>query len=236
MKLTVEIEEFNGPFDLLLHLIKKENINIVDISILKITEQYLEYINKYKDNLDITSEYLVIASELIELKSKILLPNKDIEVIEEIEEAKQDLVNRLKEYEKYKEITNDFKNLEIQRKEYYIKEPTYNELNISIKPKLDDDITLQDLTNAFTKYLQRLELEKPVTTKVTNKEYSVELRSIEIKNILKNKKQVKFIDLFNEYNRSYIVVTFLSILQMAKNNELIINQTNNFEEIYIEEV
>ena len=236
MKLTVEIEEFNGPLDLLLHLIKKENINIVDISILKITEQYLEYINKYKDNLDITSEYLVIASELIELKSKILLPNKDIEVIEEIEEAKQDLVNRLKEYEKYKEITNDFKNLEIQRKEYYIKEPTYNELNISIKPKLDDDITLQDLTNAFTKYLQRLELEKPVTTKVTNKEYSVELRSIEIKNILKNKKQVKFIDLFNEYNRSYIVVTFLSILQMAKNNELIINQTNNFEEIYIEEV
>ena len=236
MKLTVEIEEFNGPLDLLLHLIKKENINIVDISILKITEQYLEYINKYKDNLDITSEYLVIASELIELKSKILLPNKDIEVIEEIEEAKQDLVNRLKEYEKYKEITNDFKKLEIQRKEYYIKEPTYNELNISIKPKLDDDITLQDLTNAFTKYLQRLELEKPVTTKVTNKEYSVELRSIEIKNILKNKKQVKFIDLFNEYNRSYIVVTFLSILQMAKNNELIINQTNNFEEIYIEEV
>ena len=236
MKLTVEIKEFNGPLDLLLHLIKKENINIVDISILKITEQYLEYINKYKDNLDITSEYLVIASELIELKSKILLPNKDIEVIEEIEEAKQDLVNRLKEYEKYKEITNDFKKLEIQRKEYYIKEPTYNELNISIKPKLDDDITLQDLTNAFTKYLQRLELEKPVTTKVTNKEYSVELRSIEIKNILKNKKQVKFIDLFNEYNRSYIVVTFLSILQMAKNNELIINQTNNFEEIYIEEV
>ena len=119
MKLTVEIEEFNGPLDLLLHLIKKENINIVDISILKITEQYLEYINKYKDNLDITSEYLVIASELIELKSKILLPNKDIEVIEEIEEAKQDLVNRLKEYEKYKEITNDFKNLETQRKKYY---------------------------------------------------------------------------------------------------------------------
>lgn len=236
MKLTVEIEEFNGPLDLLLHLIKKENINIVDISILKITEQYLEYINKYKDNLDITSEYLVIASELIELKSKILLPNKDIEVIEEIEEAKQDLVNRLKEYEKYKEITNDFKNLETQRKKYYTKEPTYNELNIDIKPKLDNDIKLEDLTNAFTKYLQRLELEKPVTTKVTNKEYSVETRSIEIKNILKNKKQVKFIELFNEYNRSYIVVTFLSILQMAKNNELIINQTNNFEEIYIEEV
>ena len=101
MEYEVKVNDFEGPLDLLLHLIKKENISIFDISIEEIIKQYLDYINKMKeDNLDITSEYLVMATELIELKSKMLLPNKTEEVEEEIEEATNDLINRLLEYDK----------------------------------------------------------------------------------------------------------------------------------------
>ena len=113
MKYEIKLSEFEGPLDLLLHLIKKDNINIFDISIKDITDQYLEYINKMKlEKLDVTSEYLVMAAELIELKSKLLLPNKTEEIEEEIEEATNNLIDRLVEYEKYKNMTSTFKELE----------------------------------------------------------------------------------------------------------------------------
>lgn len=233
MQYVVSLNDFNGPLDVLLHLVKKENIDIMEISILKICEQYLEFINKFKDNLDVASEYLVMAAELIEMKSKILLPNKSEEQEEEIIEEKLDLVNRLKSYEKYKEMTESFKDLESLRKQYFTKDPTYDELNIKFVPALDDNISIDDLTNAFTKYLTRLELEKPVTTKVTTKEYSLEKRTEEIKAIIKLKNKVSFEELFEKKDRSFIVVTFLAILTMAKNNEVSITQENNFENIYI---
>ena len=123
MEYEVKINEFEGPLDLLLHLVKKDNISIFDIKIEDIIKQYLDYINKLKEeNLDITSEYLVMASELIELKSKMLLPNKTEEIEEEIEEATNDLVNRLLEYDKYKNMTQEFKELEGIRSKLYTRE------------------------------------------------------------------------------------------------------------------
>ena len=123
MEYEVKINEFEGPLDLLLHLIKKENISIFDISIEQIIKQYLDYINKMnEENLDITSEYLVMATELIELKSKMLLPNKTEEIEEEIEEATNDLINRLLEYDKYKNMTEELRNLEIINSKIYTRE------------------------------------------------------------------------------------------------------------------
>ena len=184
-------------------------------------------------NLDISSEYLVMAAELIELKSKLLLPNKTEEIEEEIEEEKNDLINKLIEYEKYKNMTNTFKELESIRKEIYTRES--NELlQYTNNSNINYDIDLNDLVKAFQKFLQNRELSKPLNTRITKKEYSVNIRCNEIRNKLKNRKHVKFEELFDIISKEYVVVTFLAILSMAKKQEISINQTNNFNEIIIE--
>ena len=233
MEYEVKINEFEGPLDLLLHLIKKENINIFDISIEEIIKQYLDYINKMKEeNLDITSEYLVMASELIELKSKMLLPNKTEEVEDEIEEATNDLINRLLEYDKYKNMTNELRNLETIRSKIHTRE-SEELLNYANNDDIDYGIDLDDLVNAFQKFLEYKEMTKPLNTKIEKKEYSVDERCIEIRNKIKIKGSLNFEDLFEKVTKEYVVVTFLAILSMAKKQEISINQDNNFNNITI---
>lgn len=233
MEYEVKINEFEGPLDLLLHLIKKENINIFDISIEEIIKQYLDYINKMKEeNLDITSEYLVMASELIELKSKMLLPNKTEEVEDEIEEATNDLINRLLEYDKYKNMTSELRNLETIRSKIHTRE-SEELLNYANNDDIDYGIDLDDLVNAFHKFLEYKEMTKPLNTKIEKKEYSVDERCIEIRNKIKIKGSLNFEDLFETVTKEYVVVTFLAILSMAKKQEISINQDNNFNNITI---
>ncbi len=234
MEYNFKINDFEGPLDLLLHLIKTEDIDIFDISIEKITKQYLEYINHIKSqNLDISSEYLVMSAELIELKSKLLLPNKTEEIEEEIEEEKNNLINRLIEYEKYKNITDTFKELEQIRKEIYtrnsneILEYTNNYDNI------DYGIDLNDLIKAFENFLKNKELMKPLNTKITKKEYSVDIRCNEIRKKIKLQGKIKFEELFDIISKEYVVVTFLAVLSMAKKQEITINQEKNFDGIII---
>ena len=235
MKYEININEFQGPLDLLLHLIKQSNISIYDISIDEITKQYLSYISKMEElNLDIASEYLVMAAELIEMKSSSLLPKK-VEDEDELEEdPKERLINRLLEYEKYKNMTSTFKELEDFRKEVYTKEPD-NLLEFKENEEIDYGANLNDLIEAFSKFMEQKELEKPLNTKITNKEYSVNIRSKEIRNILKKRKKVNFIDLFDVITKEYIVITFLSILAMSRNQEIEIEQENNFNDIIIKE-
>ena len=234
MHYEVNIDEFSGPLDLLLHLIKKDNIDIYDISLEKITNEYLEYIRKMEEmNLDIASEYLVMASELIEYKSRSLLRQKDEDEIEE--DPKEELIKRLVDYKKYKEVTETFRNLENLRSDIYTKTPSnISEYDESLKN--DGLVSVDDLMEAFKKFLSRKEYEKPLNTKVTTKELSVSDRIVRIRDILKNKKEVNFIELFDEFSKKYVVVTFLSILEMSKNNEIVIMQENNFENIIIKGV
>lgn len=236
MTYEVTIDNFNGPLDLLLHLIKKENINIYDISIDEITKQYLNYIEKMEQmNLDIASEYLVMAAELIEMKSASLLPIEQAEDDEFEEDPKKKLIERLLEYEQYKNITETFKDLEAFRHEVYTKEPNnlldYQEEN----PNIDYGVDLNDLLKAFSKFLEQKELDKPLNTKISTKEYSVSKRSYEIKSILKERKRVNFIELFEVITKEYVVVTFLSILALSRKQEIEIEQENNFKDIIIKE-
>lgn len=237
MEYVIKIDEFEGPLDLLLHLIKEANIDIYDININEITEQYLEYINKWEElNIDIASSYLVMAATLIEIKSKALLPTKDKDSIDDEEEevSRETLINRLVEYQKYKEITKDFKVLESKRKNIYTKAPSKLNEMLDIKFVNDTDTTVDDLIEAFSKFLERKNMEKPITTKITSKEYSVKKKKHDIKKILLDKGKVEFSELFNVYNKSYVVVTFLSILELAKEEDVILSQEANFEKIYIE--
>ena len=234
MEYEFKINDFEGPLDLLLHLIKKENINIFDIKIEDIINQYLLFIEKMKEeNLDITSEYLVMSAELIELKSKMLLPNKNDEIEEEIEEETNDLINRLLEYDKYKNMTNEFRELEYIRSQIYTRE-SEELLNYSNNDEIDYGIDLDDLVNAFKKFLEYKESTKPLNTKIEKKEYSVGKRCQEIRNKIKEKGIIKFDELFEIVTKEYVVITFLAILSLAKKQEISINQDKNFNNITIE--
>lgn len=237
MEYKIDLPVFEGPLDLLLHLIKQDNIDIMDISIDKITKQYLDYINLMEElNLDIASEYLVMAAELIEMKSSTLLPQSNEETEDEYEEdPRQKLINRLLEYKYYKESTEIFNELEEKRKEIFTKEISEMDEFIDDNEKANIDATMEDLLNAFQKFLENKENLKPLKTKITNKEYSVSKRCIEIKDILRKKKKVSFKEIIESYTKEYIVVTFLAILSMCKKEQIQIEQENNFNEIIIKE-
>ena len=235
MNYSIKIDAFEGPLDLLLHLIKEKNVDIYDISIEEITKSYLDYINKMEElNINIASSYLVMAAELMEIKSKSLLPKVENEEDNEEEEvSRENLINKLVEYKKYKEMTEVFKELEINRNNIYIKPP--ENINNYVNNEIyNEEIEMDKLVEAMKNFLNRKELEKPLKTKITNREYSVKERKNSIKNILKNKKRVEFTELFEEYNKSYIAVTFLSVLELAKEHELKISQDKNFDNIFIE--
>ena len=232
------IGDFEGPLDLLLHLIKKSKMEIFDIEISEITNQYIKYINEMSDlNLDIASEYLVMASELIEMKSRKLLPKMYEEDEEEEEENPEEVLKkRLIEYKKYKESTSVFRNLEENRNAYYTKAPESLKKYSNEKLENDGSVGVLDLLDAFQKLLERQQLNKPLNTKIARRELSVKERVVKIRDILRVKKKVNFVELFDDFSKPYVVVTFLSVLEMAKSKEIIIKQDNNFSDIYLERV
>lgn len=237
MEYCIKINEFEGPLDLLLHLVKESNIDIYDININEVTAQYLDYIHKMEElNIDVASEYLVMAATLMEIKSKSLLPHEKEkeEVMDEEELSRESLIEKLVEYQRYKEITKNFKVLEEERKSIYTKAPSKLNEMLDTKFVNDTDTTVDDLIKAFTMFLERKNMEKPITTKITTKEYSVRKRKNDIKSYLLNKGKAEFSELFTIRSKSYIVVTFLSILELAKEDEVLINQESNFDKIYIE--
>ena len=135
------IDKFSGPLDLLLHLIKQSNIDIYDIKIEEITNQYLDYIKKMEElNLNIASSYLVMAAELIEMKASMLLPKPEIAEDEYEEDPKERLIKRLIEYQNYKEITTKFHELELDRQQYYTKQSS-DISEYEVNPNLSDDIS-----------------------------------------------------------------------------------------------
>ena len=227
MDIEFKINEFEGPLDLLLHLIKESKMDIMNIEIEKITEQYMAYLDSQeKMNLEIASEYLVLASELIEIKSKLLLPNVKIdEEGEEVEEdPREELVRRLLEYQAYKEITKELQKREEIRSQIYTKIPENYANYCDGKVEVKVEYEIDDLVNALRNYLLRKKESKPLNTKVTVNEITVSSRRHDIRNILKTKRRISFFELFPIVSKDYIVATFLAVLEMAKSQELVIKQ------------
>lgn len=235
--MNIKINDFDGPLDLLWHLIKAHKMDIYDINIEKITKEYLSFINEHKElTIDGASEYLVMASELIHLKSKLLLNKNDEEEDVEYEiNTEDDLRNRLIEYEKLKAAADRLVELEDKRKEVLTKLPSNLSEYADKSVKLSSDITLDDLLKAFEDYLNRKKLDEPVNKAVTKRELSVEDRCLSIKSYLHNRGKVNFLDLFDEVDKPYVIVTFLGILNLVKSREAVISQEYNFGDIYIEE-
>ena len=231
---TLKINDFEGPLDLLLHLIKEAKMSIFDFSVEEIVKNYLDYINAMKEmDLTIASSYLVMASELIEIKSRMLLPRRETEEEEE-EDPKERLINRLVEYQKYKDLTESFRNLEEQRKEIFTKLPEPSSEYVENSVLINSNVTLDDLLDAFSKFLERQKENVVLETKVTRKEITVEQRRIEIKKRIMKSKKISFFELFDVMSKEYVVVTFLAVLEMVRKHEINIVQENNFDEIICE--
>lgn len=236
--MNLKIEDFEGPLDLLLHLVRQSKMDIYKVNISSIIEQYLGFINSIdKFNIDLSSEYLVMASELVHLKSKMLISKYDNEDEENTEfelNTEEDLRNRLIEYEKYKTMTETFKLLEENRQDYFTKVPENLGEYASDEKIINSDVSVENLINAFIEMQKRINFKKPIITKVTRKEYSIKERIVEIRNILNKKKKIEFKELFDIITKENLVVTFLSLLDMSKNNEILLSQDKIFSTIMIE--
>ncbi|MBM7584407.1 segregation and condensation protein A [Bacillus pakistanensis] len=243
MEYNVKIDAFEGPLDLLLHLINSLEIDIYDIPVSEITEQYLLYIHTMKVlELDIASEYLVMAATLLAIKSKMLLPkheeefdNQEIEFEEE--DPRDELVERLIEYRKYKEAAQELKQREEDRGKMYTKPPSdlSQYTDEQVNERLDPNVTVYDMLGAFHKLLRRKKIQKPMSTKISRQEIPIEQRMDEIVDLLKKSKQRKpFSSLFPYEDREHIVVSFLAVLELMKRSKIIVDQEQNFEEIYVQ--
>lgn len=225
MKLNLDI--FEGPLDLLLYLIKKSHLNISDISITQVVDQYLQFLELMK-LLDITlaSEYLVIAANLISIKSKSILP-KEKEELEEEEESGEDLVKKLLEYEKFKEAAEFLRSKETQRNKYFSRPSAANDYS---QPYIEASIF--DLISAFKTALK--EVPKDIFFEVMKEEFTVEDKIHDILHLVLDKGKVLLGDLFSQTkSKIEIVVTFLAILELIKLKEIVAVQKDLFGPISI---
>ncbi|MFH1858355.1 MAG: segregation/condensation protein A [Candidatus Omnitrophota bacterium] len=229
----VNIELFEGPLDLLLYLIKKEEVDIMDIPIAQITEQYLEYLEVMQLlDLEIAGEFLVMAAELMRIKSRMLLPPEE-QPAEEEEEAdpRAELVRRLLEYQKFKEAAKRLGSLESARKEFFTRQTEVLE-SIEEDGETYFETGIFDLIAAFSKVMQRLP--KKVLYEVTKDEFTVEEKIHEILHRVVSASVVYFSELFEKAkNRFEIVTIFLAILELIRLQEVVVRQKAAFGEIEI---
>lgn len=244
MHYNVKIDSFEGPLDLLLHLINKLEIDIYDINVAEITEQYLDYVHAMQVlQLDVASEFLVMAATLLAIKSKMLLPKHEEDLLDDDlmyepeEDSREELIERLVEYRKFKEAADDLKEMELERGLIFTKPPSDLSdfsLNKEENAKQELDVSLYDMLAAFQKLLKRKKLQTPLATKITRQEIPIENRMEEIVGFLRNKKgRISFDELFPIATKSHIVVTFLAILELLKRRQVFVEQEGNFADIFV---
>ena len=236
----IKVADFEGPFDLLLHLIKKNKMDIYNIEIYKITNQYLRYLDEMKEmDLEITSEFIVIAATLIEIKSKSLLPKVKVE-----DENEEDIENKLKlrliEYKQIKAVSSFFKERHINSGEIYSKKPEIIEIEEEKAPKCNEDIfknlTLIDLYNIYNNILDTYHNKQNninvVQRKIYTDKYKVEDKMKELLDRFNNVNVIEFRSIIKESeSKLETVVTFLALLELIKLRVIIAYQEGNFKEI-----
>ncbi|WP_101844133.1 segregation/condensation protein A [Halobacillus sp. Marseille-P3879] len=233
----VKLEQFEGPLDLLLHLINRYEIDIYDIPVSTITEQYMNYIHTMQElELNIASEYLVMAATLVAIKSQMLLPapSLDDEFEEQEEDPREELISRLVEYKKYKKAAEDLKNKELEENRIYTRPQMIHEETQEEPEVKAGEASVFEMVAAVQQLL-RSNKQKPANeTKIKRDEVSIQLRMEDILNkITVSTGGTRFYDLFEERTRSHVVVSFIAILELMKSNEIVCTQSNHFEELMV---
>lgn len=242
MGIPVKLEVFEGPLDLLLHLIEKNKVDIYDIPIVLITEQYLDYVSKMDTkDMDVMSEFLVMAATLVRIKSKMLLPVEEEE--EELEDPRQELVERILEYKMYKYASYELKDRQVDAGRMVFKEPSIPEEIQDFKEDVPiedllSDVTLAKLQGIFNSVMKK-QVDKidPIRSKfgeIEKEEISLEDHIVFLDSYAKEHKTFSFRKLLeNGSGKTYVIVTFLGILEMMKMGKLTIVQENIFDDILI---
>lgn len=235
MKYSVQLKVYEGPLDLLYDLITKHKIDIKDISIIEITKQYLAYLDMLEEfDLEIASEFITMASKLLQIKSKYLLYKQRND--EEEEDPRLELMEQLVEYKKFKNATEDLKN-----NVTYIEDVFYRKKEeVVIEEKLDlESISLDAIVKILPHILnvKKDELEEVKDDKlnkiVRTRIISVEEKMHYVRNIIKEKEDIRFTSLITDYEKDEIIATFLSVLELIKSNEVIVVQDLFFDDILI---
>lgn len=246
VELEVKLEAFEGPLDLLLHLIEKNKVDIYDIPIVEITEQYLDYVSKMpKDDLDMASEFLVMAATLIDIKSRMLLPKEIDENGEEID-PRAELVEKLIEYKMYKYAAGELRDMQVYAGKSMYKEPTVPDEVRKYEPPIDLDLLLKDvdltkLNEIFQMVLKR-QMDKidPVRSKfgkIEMEEVSLPDKMNYVSDTLKKKKRCSFRQLLdNQNSKIEIIVSFLAVLELIKIGAIEVHQEKTFDDIYINSI
>ena len=241
-ELNVKLDIFEGPLDLLLHLIKTLEIDIYDIPIAEITEQYMFYIRSMKElDLELAGEYIVMAATLMAIKSKTLLPVTEVsydesDYLEEVD-PREELVAQLLEYRKFKYAAGVLKEKEIERGKYYTKEAVnLDEYKETVEPLAPNEVTTIDLFLAFSDVLNRQKELEPMETSIVAEEFSIEDKINEITSRifrLNAKEGLTFESLFFVYSRNEIVTTFMAVLELVKSGVVIAKQKQVSEQIVL---
>jgi len=237
MSYRVELQNFEGPLDLLLFLIKKNEVDIYDIPIATLTEQYLAYVQVMEMlDIDHASEFILMAATLIRIKAKMLLPKSPLDDEDEPEDPREELIQRLLEYQRYKEVAVNLGELEQEQRKYY---PTLNyRFSQETEPEEEltteqDEVTLYELMSVFTEVLKRI---PPATHHTVERiPVTIEEQAEFILAYLDKHERVLFTDILSEIKeRIILIVTFVAILELVKSQRLKINQNKPFSEIWLQ--
>ena len=244
MGIPVKLEVFEGPLDLLLHLIEKNKIDIYDIPIVEITDQYMEYIHAMeREDLGIMSEFMVMAATLLDIKCKMLLP-KEVNEEGEEEDPRAELVEKLLEYKMYKFMSYELKDKMDDAANVFFKDPTIPDEVAQYREPVDPrellaGITLEKL-NAIYKSIIRRQEDKidPIRSKfgtIEKEEISLSDKMIEVRDFARTHRKFSFRDLLeSQSSRVQVIVTFLSVLELIKMGHIHVEQENLFDDISIE--
>lgn len=230
----VSLEIFEGPLDLLLYLVKKEEVDIHDIPIVKIIDQYLEYLDLMKMlDLDVAGEFIVMASTLMYIKSKMLLPPEERPIEEEEEEdPKLELIKQLIEYKKFKEVALQLGERATLERDHFSRDVVGN-LPIASEPKVVE-VNIFDLISAFSKVLERVKEEDDLR-EIFEETYTVTDKIKVILDAFQDVKELKFSGLFDGMRtRTEVVVTFLAVLELIRLKKIVASQSESFSEVHIQ--
>jgi segregation and condensation protein A len=244
MPLNIKIKNFEGPFDLLLHLIKKNQMDIYDIKIYEITNQYLQYLEQMKEmDLEVTSEFVVIAATLLEIKSRMLLP-KTIpdEVSADLEnDPRKELVSKLIEYKKFKQVAEKLRILEERAGTVFAKRPEIIEESNKENENNDifKNISILQLYNLYNelinRYNSKINRENVIQREIPVDTYKIEDKMVYLRERIALSKHIYFSSLIMECSsKMEVVVTFLALLELIKQKNVKVIQELSFTEIYLE--
>ena len=227
----IKLPTYEGPIELLDELITKNKIDLFDIPIAEITEQYMAYLAKMREfNLEIASEFIVWAARLLQIKTRMMLPKPPKEEAEDEEDPRQELIDKILEYRRYKKVSEELAAMAVKQGKYYAR-PRWD---IGIKHLPPDNLSLAELAEAFCALMEaRPELSIPDAL-IAPEEYNIQDKMVDILKLLDRADgRLLFAEAFRSGTRSELVVTFLALLELIKFKAVAVTQQRNFAQIYI---